>query len=141
MAVNLDGRFWLQAGFALLKQRGGAIVNLSSCRGRSAGQLAAYNASKGGVRLLTKSVALRARIDPQVAAIRAPASRRPDVDLMLKETSFPMRPAPASPPTFRSVGSAPAESPDMCVYLLSDEIPLRHGGRVRHRRRLARVDE
>ncbi len=39
--------------------RGGAIVNLSSVSGMVGGaNLAAYNASKGGVRLLTKSVAL-----------------------------------------------------------------------------------
>jgi 3(or 17)beta-hydroxysteroid dehydrogenase len=44
----------------VLKQgRGGSIVNLSSVSGIIGGHnLAAYNASKGGVRLLTKSVAL-----------------------------------------------------------------------------------
>jgi NAD(P)-dependent dehydrogenase (short-subunit alcohol dehydrogenase family) len=41
------------------QRRGGSIVNLSSVAGIvGSGSLAAYSASKGGVRLLTKSVAL-----------------------------------------------------------------------------------
>src|SRR5947209_16876177 len=56
MSVNLDGTFLgCKHGLALLKQRGGAIVNLSSVAGLIGGHnFAAYNASKGGVRLLTK---------------------------------------------------------------------------------------
>jgi 3(or 17)beta-hydroxysteroid dehydrogenase len=61
MAVNLDGTF-LGCKFAVETMRrtgGGAIVNMSSVSGLVGGaKLAAYNASKGGVRLLTKSVAL-----------------------------------------------------------------------------------
>lgn len=60
MAVNLDGTF-LGCRFAVqaMKAQGGAIVNMSSVSGIIGGaNLAAYNASKGGVRLLTKSVAL-----------------------------------------------------------------------------------
>ena len=69
MAVNLDGTFLgCKHGLALLKRSGGSIVNLSSVAGLVGGHnFAAYNASKGGVRLLTKSVALHgARLDPQV---------------------------------------------------------------------------
>ena len=79
--------------FALLKQRGGSIVNLSSVAGLIGGHnFAAYNASKGGVRLLTKSVALHgARLDPQVRcnSVHPAFLEGPMVDLMLKETSFP----------------------------------------------------
>lgn len=63
MAVNLDGTF-LGCKFAVRAMKGrdragGAIVNISSVSGLVGGaNLAAYNASKGGVRLLTKSVAL-----------------------------------------------------------------------------------
>ena len=61
MAVNLDGTF-LGCRFAVEAMKrtgGGAIVNMSSVSGLVGGaKLAAYNASKGGVRLLTKSVAL-----------------------------------------------------------------------------------
>ena len=62
MAVNLDGTFLgCRHGVRVMKEggRGGSIVNLSSVSGLIGGHnIAAYNAAKGGVRLLTKSVAL-----------------------------------------------------------------------------------
>jgi 3(or 17)beta-hydroxysteroid dehydrogenase len=61
MAVNLDGTFLgCKQAVRVMKDRGGgSIVNLSSVAGLiGSGNLAAYSASKGGVRLLTKSVAL-----------------------------------------------------------------------------------
>jgi 3(or 17)beta-hydroxysteroid dehydrogenase len=61
MAVNLDGVFLgCKHAVRVMKDRGGgSIVNLSSIAGIVGyGGLAAYSASKGGVRLLTKSVAL-----------------------------------------------------------------------------------
>ncbi|WP_407519468.1 glucose 1-dehydrogenase [Methylobacterium oryzisoli] len=62
-AVNVDGTFLgCRHAVRAMKPpggRGGAIINLSSVSGIVGGHnLAAYNASKGGVRLLTKSVAL-----------------------------------------------------------------------------------
>lgn len=61
MAVNADGVF-LGCKYAmplLAKSRAPSIVNISSASGLVGGaNLAAYNASKGAVRLLTKSVAL-----------------------------------------------------------------------------------
>ena len=63
MAINLDGTFLgCKYGVPLLRRAGGSIVNISSVSGLVGGHnLAAYNASKGGVRLLTKSVALLRR--------------------------------------------------------------------------------
>jgi NAD(P)-dependent dehydrogenase (short-subunit alcohol dehydrogenase family) len=61
MAVNLDGVFLgCKHAVRVMKERGGgAIINVSSVAGIIGnGSLAAYCASKGGVRLLTKSVAL-----------------------------------------------------------------------------------
>src|SRR5271169_4319805 len=61
MAVNLDGTFLgCKHAIRVMKDRGGgSIVNMSSVAGMIGhGSLAAYCASKGGVRLLTKSVAL-----------------------------------------------------------------------------------
>lgn len=61
MAVNLDGTFLgCKHAVRIMKDRGGgSIVNMSSVAGIiGSGNLAAYSASKGGVRLLTKSVAL-----------------------------------------------------------------------------------
>jgi len=70
MAVNVDGVFLgCRAAWPRLKRsQAPAIVNLSSVSGLIGGaNLAAYNASKGGVRLLTKSVALHgARSRPQI---------------------------------------------------------------------------
>jgi NAD(P)-dependent dehydrogenase (short-subunit alcohol dehydrogenase family) len=60
-AVNVEGVFLgCKAAIGAMKDRGGGvIVNLSSIAGmRGVAKLAAYNASKGAVRLLTKSVAL-----------------------------------------------------------------------------------
>src|SRR4051812_40641625 len=58
MAVNLDGTFLgCKHGLALLKQRGGAIVNLSSVAGLIGGDnFSPHNPPQGGVRLLPKSV-------------------------------------------------------------------------------------
>lgn len=61
MAVNLDGVFLgTRAGVRHMKARGGgSIINISSIEGIVGNPLiAAYNASKGGVRLLTKSAAI-----------------------------------------------------------------------------------
>jgi 3(or 17)beta-hydroxysteroid dehydrogenase len=61
MAVNLDGTFLgCRHAIRVMKGRGGgSIVNMSSVAGLiGVASLAAYSASKGGVRLLTKSVAL-----------------------------------------------------------------------------------
>ncbi len=70
MAVNADGAFLgCKAAWPLLKRsQAPAIVNLSSVSGLVGGaNLAAYSASKGAVRLLTKSVALHgARLDPPI---------------------------------------------------------------------------
>lgn len=60
-AINLDGVFLgtKAATIEMKKTGGGSIVNMSSVLGLVGhGELAAYNASKGGVRLLTKSAAL-----------------------------------------------------------------------------------
>src|SRR5450756_1068525 len=69
LGVNLDGTFLgCKYAFPLLRKQGGAIVNLSSVLGLvGSHNLTAYTASKGGVSLLTKSVALNgARYKPPV---------------------------------------------------------------------------
>ena len=60
MAVNADGVFLgCKHGVALMKAKGGSIINLSSIDGIiGEADLAAYCASKGAVRTLTKSVAV-----------------------------------------------------------------------------------
>ena len=60
MAVNLDGVFLgTRAGIRAMKQRGGAIINISSVAGKVGFRASAtYSATKGAVKLMTKSVAL-----------------------------------------------------------------------------------
>src|SRR5919201_2913891 len=94
IAVNLDGTFLgCKHALPLLKRNGGAIVNLSSVSGLVGGHnLAAYNASKGGVRLLTKSVALYgARLDPQVRcnSLHPAFIEGPMIDGIAAETGHP----------------------------------------------------
>lgn len=127
MAVNLDGTFLgCKYALPLLKPRGGSIVNLSSVSGLVGGHnFAAYNASKGGVRLLSKSVALHgARLDPQVRcnSVHPAFLDGPMVDDILKGTEFPdaARARITRDIPLGRFGTA-AEVADMCVYLLSDE--------------------
>jgi len=127
MAVNLDGTFLgCKHGLALLKRRGGSIVNLSSVAGIIGGHnFAAYNASKGGVRLLSKSVALHgARLIPQVRcnSIHPAFLEGPMVDMILKGTHYPdaARARVTRDIPLGRLGTA-EEVATMCVYLLSDE--------------------
>ena len=59
-AVNLDAVFMgTRAGVKVMKSSGGSIINISSIEGLiGEPTAAAYNASKGGVRIFTKSAAL-----------------------------------------------------------------------------------
>lgn len=59
-AVNMEAVYLgTKAAIKVMKNRGGAIVNISSIEGIVGEPLAAaYNASKGGVRIFTKSAAL-----------------------------------------------------------------------------------
>ena len=127
LAVNLDGTFLgCKHALSLLKVRGGSIVNLSSISGIVGGHnLAAYNASKGGVRLLTKSVALHgARLKPPVRcnSVHPAFLEGPMVDDILAQTS---RPEIARGQLTRDIPlgrlGAPSEVAELCVYLLSDE--------------------
>jgi 3(or 17)beta-hydroxysteroid dehydrogenase len=127
LSVNLDGTFLgCKHAFALLKRKGGAIVNLSSVLGLVGGQnFVAYNASKGGVRLLTKSIALHgARLDPQVRcnSVHPAFLEGPMVDDMIKKTEHPdgARARLTRDIPLGRFGTA-AEVAEMCVYLLSDE--------------------
>jgi 3(or 17)beta-hydroxysteroid dehydrogenase len=127
LAVNLDGTFLgCKHALALLKRSGGSIVNLSSISGIVGGHnLAAYNASKGGVRLLTKSVALHgARLKPPVRcnSVHPAFLEGPMVEDILAQTG---RPELARGQLARDIPlgrlGQPAEVAELCVYLLSDE--------------------
>jgi len=126
LSVNLDGTFLgCKYAFPLLRKRGGSIVNLSSVLGLvGSANLTAYNASKGGVSLLTKSVALHgARYKPPVrcnavcpAFVEGPmvddiAQGTRDAKAVKQKLTFDI-------PLGRL--GQPAEVASLCVYLLSD---------------------
>ena len=127
MAINLDGVFLgCKTMLPLMRARGGAIVNISSVSGLVGGHnIAAYNASKGGVRMLTKSVALHgARLTPPVrcnsvhpAFIEGPMAesavahaREPERAKARMLADIPLR----------RLGT-PQEVAGMVAYLLSDD--------------------
>ncbi|MFP6809109.1 MAG: glucose 1-dehydrogenase [Pseudomonadales bacterium] len=59
MSINLDAVYLgCKRAVEAMKEEGGSIINISSVMGLVGGAGPAYNASKGGVRLLTKSVAV-----------------------------------------------------------------------------------
>jgi 3(or 17)beta-hydroxysteroid dehydrogenase len=127
LAVNLDGTFLgCKYAFPLLAKQGGAIVNLSSVLGLIGGpNLTAYNASKGGVSLLTKSVALHgARLKPPVRcnAVCPAFVDGPMVDGIAEGTRNPdaVRQKLAFDIPLGRLGQ-PEEVADLCVFLLSDE--------------------
>lgn len=126
LSINLDGTFLgCKYAFPLLRRKGGSIVNLSSVLGivGSAG-LAAYSASKGGVSLLTKSVALNgARYKPPV---RCNAICPAFIDgAMVDEIAAGARDPQKARENFAGdiplarLGR-PEEVAGLCVYLLSD---------------------
>ncbi|MFZ0845100.1 MAG: SDR family oxidoreductase [Pseudolabrys sp.] len=126
LGVNLDGTFLgCKYAFPLLRKKGGSIVNLSSVLGLvGSSNLTAYNASKGGVSLLTKSVALNgARYRPPVRcnAVCPAFVEGPMVDEIAQGTRNPdaVRHKIASDIPLGRLGEA-GEVAGLCVYLLSD---------------------
>jgi len=126
LSINLDGTFLgCKFAFPLLRQRGGSIVNLSSVSALVGGHnLAAYNASKGGVSLLTKSVALLgARNKPPIRcnAVCPAFLEGPMVDDIARSARDPavaMEKMSAGIPLGRM--GKPSEVAALCLYLLSD---------------------
>lgn len=127
MAVNADGVFLgCRAGMRAMKDHGGSIVNLSSVSGIVGGHnVAAYNASKGAVRLLTKSVALHCARERY--GIRCNSVHPTFVDTPMYRSILALgrdqekmeRALVAQVPLGRI--AQPREVADAIVYLLSDE--------------------
>jgi NAD(P)-dependent dehydrogenase (short-subunit alcohol dehydrogenase family) len=136
LAINLDGAFLgCKYTMPLLRKQGGAIVNLSSVSGLVGGHnLAAYNASKGGLSLLTKSVALHgARLKPPVRcnAICPAFVEGPMVEAIAQTARDPesaRRKMSQEIPLGRL--AKPVEIAALCVYLLSDEAAFITGADV-----------
>lgn len=126
LSINLDGTFLgCKYTFPLLRKLGGSIVNLSSVLGLIGGpNLTAYAASKGGVSLLSKSVALYgARFKPPVRcnAVCPAFVEGPMVDEIASGTKDPatVKSKLALDIPLGRLGE-PEEIAALCVYLLSD---------------------
>jgi 3(or 17)beta-hydroxysteroid dehydrogenase len=131
--VNLNGTFLgCKYAFPLLRKKGGAIVNLSSVLGMVGGpNLVAYSASKGGVSLLTKSVALHgARYQPPVRCNAVcPAfiegQMVGEIVRDSRDAKLVTQKLTAEIPLARM--GHPEEVAALCVYLLSDEAAFMTG--------------
>jgi NAD(P)-dependent dehydrogenase (short-subunit alcohol dehydrogenase family) len=131
MSVNLDGVF-LGTKHALRTMkahppRGGSIINISSIEGLVGDpNLGAYNASKGGVRLYTKSVALycaKARLNIRVNSIHPGYIWTPMVENYLRESGADVTQGRAALDALHPIGHV-GEPDDIAygvVYLASDE--------------------
>ena len=127
-AVNLDGTFLgCKHGVRVMKEFGaGSIINLSSVSGLIGGfNLAAYNSSKAGVRLLTKSVALhcaRSGYGIRCNSIHPTFIETPMLDQLIADAPDPekARQTLVRQVPLRRIGK-PDEVAQMIIYLASDE--------------------
>jgi 3(or 17)beta-hydroxysteroid dehydrogenase len=126
-AINSDGTFYgCRHAVRAMKDRGGSIVNLSSVSGIIGGHnMVAYNASKGAVRMLTKSVALycaRKRYGIRCNSVHPTFTDTPMVQDMLgraRDRERTHAALVAQVPLGRI--AQPREIADLIIYLLSDE--------------------
>jgi 3(or 17)beta-hydroxysteroid dehydrogenase len=128
-AVNLESVFLgTRAAVAAMQQSGGSIINISSIEGIiGEPKMAAYNASKGGVRLFTKSAALHCA--EQDYSIRVNSVHPGFIQTPLIEGVLAAMPADEAQALFaRVVGNiplkklgSPVDIANACLYLASDE--------------------
>ena len=122
-AVNLDGTFLgCKHGVRVMKEFGaGSIINLSSVSGMIGGfNLAAYNSSKGAVRMLTKSVALhcaRAGYGIRCNSIHPTFIETPMLESMIRDSPDPEK---ARQTLVRQVPLRRIGKPDDCLLYTSD---------------------
>ena len=127
MSINLDGVFLgTKRAIEAMKPTGGSIINLSSIEGLIGdANLAAYNASKGGVRIFTKSAALycaKAGLNIRVNSVHPGYIRTPMVEAHLAQQPDPAaaKAAVASLHPVNHLGE-PDDVAYGVLYLASDE--------------------
>ena len=128
MSVNLDAVFMgTKHCIPVMSGRNASIVNISSIEGLVGdAMLAAYNASKGGVRLFTKSAALhcaRKGLKIRVNSVHPGSIRTPMVESYLKELGGDVEKKRAAVARQHPLGSMgePIDIAYGVLYLASDE--------------------
>lgn len=126
LAVNLTGTMWgTKLGIEAMKNNGekNSIINMSSIEGLIGDpDLFAYNATKGGVRLLTKSAALdcaRKKYDIRINTIHPGYVSTPLVDNLVKDDSKASDHLMSLHPMGRL--GKPKEIANLALFLASDE--------------------
>ena len=138
MAVNLDGVFLgCKHGLRAMRESGGSIVNLSSAAGLvGTPPFAAYSASKGGVRLLTKTVA--AQCMQLGLPVRCNSVHPGGIDTPMTQTLAEAA-AGAGPVTLETLGKyaqveqvlgQPLDIANLVLFLCSDESKLLNGAEI-----------
>ena len=129
MTVNAKGPFLgTRAVMAAMRARGGgAIVNISSMAGITGSRSAHYAASKGAVRLLTKSVALAGAPDIRCNSVH-PGMVETEMARTAVETPGARQGRLARIPMARF--GDPSEIANVVVFLASDEASFMTGAEI-----------
>jgi 3(or 17)beta-hydroxysteroid dehydrogenase len=129
LSIHLDATFWgCQSAIALMKKTGGgSIVNMSSTAALiGLGPYLAYSAAKGGIRSMTKSIAIHCRqegLDIRCNSVHPGSISTPMVHKALKSLTGTDLMAEEDPEKTRlalGIGE-PEDVANMVLYLLSDE--------------------
>ena len=129
MGIHLDATFWgCQSAIALMKKSGGgSIVNMSSTAALiGLSPYLAYSAAKGGIRAMTKSIAIHCRSEGlgiRCNSVHPGSISTPMVHEALKslmETDLMAEEDPEKTRVALGIGE-PEDVANMVLYLLSDE--------------------
>ena len=129
-AVNGEGVFMgTRAAVAVMKVRGGSIINISSIEGIvGEPNVAAYNYSKGGVRIFTKSAALHCakegytiRVNSVHPGFIRTAMVEEGIGAMPEEVQQEMRERLAREIPLGGAMGEPVDIANGCLFLASDE--------------------